>query len=88
MRNIKSILRYLRGTPGIMTVWPTTFNLDAVRGAREGSVMAYGDSDWAGDANRFSVSGTASWGARDTWLVPDHFVEQEAVDDRTQQWRS
>ena len=61
MRNIKSILRYLRGTPGIMTVWPTTFNLDAVRRAREGSVMAYGDSDWAGDANRFSVSGTASW---------------------------
>ena len=26
-----------------------------------GSVLTYGDSDWAGDADRFSVSGAASW---------------------------
>ena len=26
-----------------------------------GSVLTYGDSDWASDAGRFSVSGTASW---------------------------
>ena len=26
-----------------------------------GSVLTYGDSDWAGDADRFSVTGTASW---------------------------
>ena len=59
MRNIKSILRCLRGNPGIMTVRPTTLNLEAVERAPVGSVLTYGDSDWAGDADRFSVSGTA-----------------------------
>ena len=85
MRNIKLILRYLSGNPGIMTVRPTLFNLEAVKRALVGSVLTYGDSDRAGDADRFSVSGTASC-ARQTWLVPDHRVEQETVDDRTQQW--
>ena len=61
MRNIKSTLRYLRGMPGIMTVRPTTLNLEAVKRAPVGSVLTYGDPDWAGDADRTSVSGTASW---------------------------
>ena len=61
MRNIKSILRYLRGTPGIMIVRPTTLNLEDVNRAPVGSVLTYGDSDTAGDVDRFSVSGTASW---------------------------
>ena len=61
MRNIKSILRYLHGNPGIMTVRPTTLNLEAAGRAPVGSVLTYGDSDWAGNADRFSVSGAASW---------------------------
>ena len=61
MRNIMSILRYFRGNPGIVTVRPTTLNLEAVKRAPVRSVLTYGDSDWAGDADRFSVSGTASW---------------------------
>ena len=44
-----------------MTVRPTTLNPEAVKSAPVGSVLTYGDSDWAGDADRFSVSGTASW---------------------------
>ena len=59
MRNIKSIQRYLRGKPENMTVRPTTLNLEAVKRAPVGSVLTYGDSDWAGDADRFS--GVASW---------------------------
>ena len=43
-----------------MTVRPTTLNLEAVRRASEGSVLTHDDSDWAGDADRFTVSGTAS----------------------------
>ena len=59
MRNIKSILRYFRGgNSGIMTVRPTTLNLEAVKRAPE---LTYGDPDWAADAERFSVSGTALW---------------------------
>ena len=87
MRNIKSILRYLRGNPGIMTVRPTTLNLEAVKRAPVGSVATYGDSDRAGDADRFSESNCVVV-ARQTWLVPDHRVEQKTVNDRTQQWRS
>ena len=60
MRNIKSILRYFRGNPGIMTVRPTTLNLEAVKRAPVGSVLTYGDTDWAGNADRFSVSGVVS----------------------------
>ena len=59
MRNIKSIQRYLRGNPGIMTVRPRTLNLEAVKTAPVGSVLTYDDLDWAGDADRFS--GAASW---------------------------
>ena len=59
MMNIKSMLRYLRGNPGIMTVRPTTLNLEAARRALVGLVLTYGDSDWAGDADRFSKSGAA-----------------------------
>ena len=44
-----------------MTVQPTTLSLEAVERAPVGSVLTYGDSDWAGDVDRFSVSGTASW---------------------------
>ena len=44
-----------------MTVRPTTLNLEAVKRALVGSVLTYGDSAWAGDADRFSVSGIASW---------------------------
>ena len=51
----------LRGNPGIMTVRPTTLNPEGVKSAPVGSVLTYGDSDWAGDADRHSVSGTASW---------------------------
>ena len=48
-------------TLGIMTVRPTTLDLEAVKRAPVGSVLTYGDSDWAGDTDRFSVSGTALW---------------------------
>ena len=61
MKNIKSVLRYLHGNPGIMTVRPTTLNLEAMQTAPVGSVLTCGDSCWARDAARFSVSGTASW---------------------------
>ena len=44
-----------------MTVQLMTFNLEAVRRAPEGSALACGDAVLAGDADRFSVSGTASW---------------------------
>ena len=44
-----------------MNVQPMSFNLEAVKRAPEGSVLTYGDADWAGDADRSSVSGTASW---------------------------
>ena len=60
MRNITSMLRYLRGKPGIMTVRPTTLNVEAVKRAPVGSELTYGDLDWAGDVDRLSVSGTAS----------------------------
>ena len=80
MRNIKSILRYFRKNPGIVTVRPTTLNLEAVKRAPVGSVLRYGDSDWAGDADRFSVSGNASW-----LRGP---IEQNTIEDRTQQWRN
>ena len=60
MENVKSVLRYLCGDPGIMTVRSTTLSLEAVKRAPVGSVLTYGDSDWADDADRFSVSRTAS----------------------------
>ena len=44
-----------------MTVRPTTLNLEALKRSPVGSVLTNGDSDWAGDADRFSVSGTATW---------------------------
>ena len=59
MKNVNSAI--LRGNPGTMTVRPTTLNLEAAKKAPVGSVLTYGDSDWAGDADRFSVSGIASW---------------------------
>ena len=40
-----------------MTVRPTTLNLEAVKRAHLGSVLTHGDSDWADDVDRFSVSG-------------------------------
>ena len=61
MRNIKSSLQYFCANPGIMTVRPTTLNLEAVKRAPVGSVLTYGDTDWAGDADRSSVAGAASW---------------------------
>ena len=87
MRNIKSILRYLRGNPGIMTVRPTTLNLEAAGRAPVGSVLTYGDSDWAGDADRFSVSGAASWLRGKLGWYPI-IASSRTVDDCTQQWRS
>ena len=45
VRNIKSILRYLRGNPGIMTLRPTTLNLEAAKRAPLSSVLTCGDSD-------------------------------------------
>ena len=44
-----------------MTVKPTTRNLEAAQRAHEGSVLTHGDSEQAGNADRFSVSGTATW---------------------------
>ena len=41
---------------------------------------------WAGDADRFSVSGTASRLRGKLGWYPDHRVEQKTIDDRTQQW--
>ena len=79
MRNVKSVLRYLLGNPGIMTVRPTTLNLEAVKRAPMGSVLTYGDSDWAGDADRFSVSGTASWLRRKQSTVALSSGEAELV---------
>ena len=61
MRLVKSIQRYFRGKPGIMTVRPTALNLEAVNRPPDRSVLTYGDSDLAGNADRFSVSGTALW---------------------------
>ena len=54
-----------------MTVQPMTFNLEAVTRAPEGSVFPCGNAVLAGDADRFSVSGTASW-AKDRlgWCLP------------------
>ena len=60
MRNIKLILRYIRDNPGIMTVRPTTLTLEALKRAPVGSVLMYGDSDCAGDTDRFSVSGSGT----------------------------
>ena len=60
MRNVKSNLRYLRGNP-----WNhdsvADDNLEAVKRAPVSSKLTRGDSDRAGDADRFSVCGTASW---------------------------
>ena len=47
MRNIRSTFGYFRGNPGIVTVRPTTLNLEAVKRALVGSLLTYGDSDWA-----------------------------------------
>ena len=44
-----------------MTVRPTALNLEAVNRPPDRSVLTYGDSDLAGNADRFSVSGTALW---------------------------
>ena len=57
IRNIRSILRYFRGNHGIMTVQLTTLNLEAVKRAPVGSVLTFGDSDRASDADRPSVNG-------------------------------
>ena len=78
-RNIKSILRYLRGRPGIMTVRPTTLNLEAMKRAPVGSALTCGDSDCAGDADRLRLSGTASWLRGKLGWYPDHRVEQSTV---------
>ena len=43
-----------------MTVRPTTLNLEAEKRVPVGSVLTYGDSNCANDADRFRVSGTAS----------------------------
>ena len=61
MMNIKLMLRDVRGNPGMMTVWPTTLNLEAARRALVGSVLTCGDSDSAGDDDLSSVSGAGSW---------------------------
>ena len=61
VKSIKSILRYLRGNLEIMTVRLTSLNQEAVKRAPLSSVLTCGDSDWVGDADRFSVTGTASW---------------------------
>ena len=79
MRNVKSVLRYLRGNPGIMAVRPTTLNLEAVKRAPVDSVLTYRDSDCAGDADRFSVSGTASWLRRKQSTVALSSGEAELV---------
>ena len=60
VRNIQSILRYFRGNAGIMTVGSTTLDLELAKRVPEGSVLTYGDSVLAADADRFTVSGTAS----------------------------
>ena len=41
---------------------------------------------WAGDADRFSVSGTASGLRSKLGRYPNHSVEQKTIDDRIQQW--
>ena len=62
-----------------------TFNLEAVRRAPEGSALACGDGVWAGDADRFSVSGTASWVKGTLGFYPLFENKLKAVNDRTQQ---
>ena len=37
------------------------FDMDVAKRAARGSVMTFADSDWAGDADRRSNSGTATW---------------------------
>ena len=70
-----------------MTVRPTTLNLEAVNRAPVGSVLTCGDSDRAGDADRFNVSGTASCLRGKVGWYPIT-ASSRKVNDRTQQWRS
>ena len=69
---------------GITTMRQTTLNLEAVKRAPVSSVLTYGDSDWAGDADRFSMSGTASW-LRGKLGTPITASSKKTFDDR-QQW--
>ena len=87
MMNIKSMLRDLRGNPGIMTR-PTTLNLDAARRALVGSVLTYGNSDWAGDDDLSSVSGAGSWLRGKLGWYPITASGRKTIDDCTQQRRS
>ena len=50
MKNVKSVLRYFRGIPGIMPpVRRTTLNLEAVKRAPVDAVLTNRDSDWTDD---------------------------------------
>ena len=73
---------------GIMTVQPMTFNLVAVKRAPEGSVLTCSNAVWAGDTDRFSVSGAASWAKDRLGWYPLFENNLKAVNDRTQQRRS
>ena len=85
MRNIEYVPQYLRGNIGIMTVQPMQFGMEAAEKAHEGSVLTHSESDWAGDADRFSVSGTVV-SLRQTWLISRDCIQPEAIDNRNQQW--
>ena len=61
VQNIKRILRYIRGNPGTMEVRPVQLELDLADRACPGSVLTYADADWAGDDDRRSISGVATW---------------------------
>ena len=45
--------------PGILTVGPTPFCMEAASRPAATSFMTLSDSDWAGDAGRRSVSGVS-----------------------------
>ena len=71
----------------IMTVRPTTLNLEAVKRDNVELVLTRWDSDRAGDADRFSVSGTSSWLRGKLGWYPIT-ASSRKVNDRTQVWRS
>ena len=62
-----------------MTVQPMQFGMEAAEKAHEGSVLTHSESDWAGDADRFSVRGTVV-SLRQTWLISRDCIQPEAID--------
>ena len=76
---IKATQRYLRVTPGVMTVGSLQNSLDAAKRAVEGSVLALSDSDSASDSGKHSVSLTSIMDPWKAHMVHRHCNEQQTV---------